>query len=41
MKKIHTNTVSAIGAMTLRLAALWITPLAWVSTISTRISTAA
>ncbi|EWS66087.1 hypothetical protein Y695_00650 [Hydrogenophaga sp. T4] len=39
--KIQTNTVSARGATSLRLLALWITDLAWPSTISTSISTAA
>ncbi|MCY1380575.1 hypothetical protein D9M69_684100 [compost metagenome] len=39
--KIQTNTVSASGAISGRLLALWITDLAWLSTISTRISTAA
>ena len=41
MAKIQTNTVSASGETSLRLLALWITPLAWFSTISDRISTAA
>ena len=41
IRKIQTNTVRASGAISLRLLALWITPLAWLSTISTRISTAA
>ncbi|MCY1313778.1 hypothetical protein D9M70_643330 [compost metagenome] len=40
-RKIQTNTVSASGAMNLRLAALCTLALAWLSTISTRISTAA
>ena len=39
--KIQTNTVSASGDTSLRLLALWITPLAWFSTISDMISTAA
>ena len=41
IRKIQTNTVSASGATSLRLLALWTMPLAWLSTISTRISTAA
>ncbi len=40
-RKIHKNTVSAIGATSLRLCALCTMPLAWLSTISTRNSTAA
>ena len=39
--KIHTNTVSASGATSLRLCALCTMPLACESTISTSISTAA
>ena len=41
IRKIQTNTVSASGDTSLRLLALWITPLAWFSTISDMISTAA
>jgi hypothetical protein len=41
MRKIHTNTVSASGATRRRLCALWMMPRAWLSTISTSISTAA
>ena len=41
IKKIQTKTVNAKGEISLRLLALWITPLAWFSTISVRISTAA
>jgi len=41
IRKIQTNTVSASGEMNLRLWALWILALAWLSTISTSISTAA
>jgi hypothetical protein len=41
IRKIQTNTVSARGAMNLRDWALWILALAWLSTISTSISTAA
>ena len=40
-RKTQTNTVSASGATNLRLVALWTMPLASLSTISTRISTAA
>ena len=39
--KIQMNTVSASGATSLRLWALWTMPLACESTISTSISTAA
>ena len=39
--KIQMNTVSASGATNLRLLALCTMPLAWESTISTMISTAA
>ena len=41
IRKIQTNTVSASGATSLRLWALCTMPLAWESTISTSISTAA
>ena len=40
-RKIQTNTVSASGATSLRLSALWMMPLASLSTSSNRISTAA
>jgi len=40
-RKIQTNTVSANGATSLRLWALCTMALAWLSTISNRISTAA
>jgi len=41
IRKIQMKTVRASGATSLRLWALWTMPLAWDSTISTRISTAA
>ena len=41
IRKIQTNTVSASGATSLRLFSLWMTPLAWFSTSSDMISTAA
>jgi hypothetical protein len=40
-RKIQTNTVSASGATSLRLSALWTMPFASLSTSSNRISTAA